>query len=584
MWLNVIPLLLSFLAQPVSPYVWPLDLPQAVTSSFGEYRGGRFHAGLDLRTGGVGKEVKAPAGGFVSRVRCSPWGYGKGVYLTLDDGNTAVFGHLSDFAPDLRDYVRQAQHEGKTYTVDLEPPAGRFRFEAGDVIAYSGDTGIGPAHLHYELRDEAGRPFNPRRAGISWPDTTVPQIRSIVVVPDGAASTVNGDVRPVVVDCRGGNGVYVCGPVSAKGRIGIGLDVIDPANNGDNKLGVYSVRTVAGGRETFAIRIDGFSYEESRHEIVSYHPYLGELGRFLLQWRWPGNGCGIFANGSDGWIDIGDGPVEVVVEAEDFFGNKAVVDLMVVPEPPPSIPPIANVAASDEAGSLEIDCAGAYLIVTARFPGPEPVAPVLRADGAGQPCAFRRVGQKTFRAAVAPAADAESLAIRAEHPRLDAGPQLFHVFHSGKRVRTIAAGGAEVTVKPDSPYGVLFLRPETLGPEAGESPGTHRGPVLRLWPEQTPLNAPVDLSMPLPAGCSRADRLAIYRRGKKQWDMLSTRREGERLIAPVSEFGDFAVFEDTLAPVISDIVVDIPKPAGGEGRLRRSRPISRQMVWQPCFQ
>jgi trigger factor len=87
-------------AGPVSPYTWPLDLPRIVTSSFGEYRGGRFHAGLDLRTGGIGKEEKAPLNGYVSRVRCSPSGYGKAVYLRLEDGNTAVFEMKDEEAAD----------------------------------------------------------------------------------------------------------------------------------------------------------------------------------------------------------------------------------------------------------------------------------------------------------------------------------------------------------------------------------------------------------------------------------------------------------------------------------------------------
>ncbi|HEO69823.1 MAG TPA: M23 family metallopeptidase, partial [Candidatus Hydrogenedentes bacterium] len=100
-------------------YCWPLDLPRLLTSSFAEYRAGRFHAGIDLRTSGIGRDVRAPADGYVSRLRCSPWGYGKAVYLQLDDGHTVVFGHLDAFAEPLAQYVRDAQHAAERYTVDL---------------------------------------------------------------------------------------------------------------------------------------------------------------------------------------------------------------------------------------------------------------------------------------------------------------------------------------------------------------------------------------------------------------------------------------------------------------------------------
>ena len=83
-----------------SGYVWPLKLDPQLTSSFAEYRPGRFHAGIDLRTNGVGREVFAASDGYVSRVRCSPYGYGKAIYLQMNDGNSVVYAHLSSYYPD----------------------------------------------------------------------------------------------------------------------------------------------------------------------------------------------------------------------------------------------------------------------------------------------------------------------------------------------------------------------------------------------------------------------------------------------------------------------------------------------------
>ncbi|MBC7896724.1 MAG: M23 family peptidase, partial [Cytophagaceae bacterium] len=60
----------------------PLAQSPGLTSGFGEYREGRFHAGLDYSTEATtGKPVRAVADGWVERVRASGVGYGRAVYL-----------------------------------------------------------------------------------------------------------------------------------------------------------------------------------------------------------------------------------------------------------------------------------------------------------------------------------------------------------------------------------------------------------------------------------------------------------------------------------------------------------------------
>ncbi len=52
-------LVLAVLVQtPAETYCWPLDIPRQLTSSFAEYRPGRFHAGIDLRTPIVTLELR----------------------------------------------------------------------------------------------------------------------------------------------------------------------------------------------------------------------------------------------------------------------------------------------------------------------------------------------------------------------------------------------------------------------------------------------------------------------------------------------------------------------------------------------
>src|SRR5262245_33823063 len=65
----------------------PIDTPLVLTASFGEYRSGHFHAGLDFSTQqAVGRPVYAPASGWVRRARASGVGYGRGLYFQADDG------------------------------------------------------------------------------------------------------------------------------------------------------------------------------------------------------------------------------------------------------------------------------------------------------------------------------------------------------------------------------------------------------------------------------------------------------------------------------------------------------------------
>ena len=78
---------------------WPLDLPtRYLTSNFMEYRSGRFHAGLDLKTQSrTGFAARAVEDGSIVRVRATPFAYGRAVYLLGNSGRTYVYAHLSRF-------------------------------------------------------------------------------------------------------------------------------------------------------------------------------------------------------------------------------------------------------------------------------------------------------------------------------------------------------------------------------------------------------------------------------------------------------------------------------------------------------
>jgi hypothetical protein len=163
---------------------WPLGTQhRELRGGFGESRTNRFHAGLDLSTGGhVGAEVLAPAAGMVERVRSSGVGYGRSIYLRTADGRMIVFGHLDAYAPELAAYVDSVQRATGDYEQDLWPPLGRFKFAAGERVAWSGQSGAGPPHLHVEVR-HGDMAINPLIAGLAVPDTVAPRLERLILEP-----------------------------------------------------------------------------------------------------------------------------------------------------------------------------------------------------------------------------------------------------------------------------------------------------------------------------------------------------------------------------------------------------------------
>ena len=540
-------------AQGEESYHWPLDLPRELSSSFGEYRTGRFHAGIDLRTGGViGHPVYAAADGHVSRVRCSPYGYGKAIYVQFRDGYSAVYAHLDDYFDELRAYVRRNQHARQSYTVDLYPEPGQFPVRKGQQIAVSGRTGVGPPHLHYEPRDAANRPVNPRLLGISWPDTTRPVMQSLLVSPEGPAGTVNGGYEPITLDVtHHGEGRYTTAPVHISGRIGIGVDVIDPGRDG-LRFGVHVLRLLHEDHEVFRVQHDYLSYDTIHNGAVAYHPFYLDRGRYLLLWRWPGNESPLYAQSSaSGWFETPHTPGELVVEAVDFMGNKATLTIPFRPDSPADAPTTQHAAETN--GHVSMACHGEFLTVTATFSAAESQAPELLVETGATITLlpFRPVSERTWMAAFKPDKSGAH-ALRVHHPRITPFEEVVHVFLRSHATQSVDLDEVQLRIQSDSPYGVLFAQAKPAD-NVSAPPVPLRGRAWRIWPEATPVDARVQLSLPLPDGAENPSRLRLFRETGRGWRYVGGSHEGGRIVAAVRNFGVYAVLEDTQPPTIRDI-------------------------------
>ncbi len=538
-------LLLLATAAPAEPgYVWPLKLEPALTSSFAEYRPGRFHAGIDLRTGGIGREVFAAGDGYISRVRCSPYGYGKAVYLQLADGNSAIYAHLSGYYPALADFVREEQHRTKNYTIDVTLRPGQFPIQRGQLIAPSGQTGIGAPHLHYELRNASEEPINPRLLGVDWPDSTPPAIRKILVAPKGMEGRVNGDVMPVSLDVvRNEQGQYRTAPVDLSGLVGFGADVLDPGAGGYN-LGVYQLRLLVAGQEAFRMQHDLMSYSNHRNAAVSYHPQMREDGRFLVLWRWPGNRCDSYSHSAnEGWVAAPDEAAEFIVEASDFLGNRVEVTIPVRPG--------QDAGAKADAGQgLDLNPLGPDLLVSARFSQAGAEAPALLVNGSeGQ--AFAAMNDKVFRVLFAPQTSG-LYTLEVRHPTLEVAPRDVAVWVQGAQEKTIALGDLQITAGPNAPYGRLMLRAWSLdNPPAHPMPA--RSAAWEVWPDSAPLFDDATVSFPLDPGVEPAKNIHIYRHKGESWSREGTTFSGGRATFKMDTPGVFMAMEDNEAPGFANV-------------------------------
>ncbi|HEV7229996.1 MAG TPA: M23 family metallopeptidase [Bacteroidia bacterium] len=243
----------------------PLDIPVSLAGNFGEIRPNHFHAGLDLKTGQEGLKVHAAADGYVSRIKVSPTGYGKVVYITHPNGYVTVYGHLSRFSGALTKYARDAQYSNENYEIELFPKEGELPVSKGDIIALSGNTGnSGGPHVHFEIRDaKTEYPINPLLFGLNVPDTVKPVIRSLVIYPIGPGSRVNNSNKPLHIIPGGGKKQTEPAPIVLSGSCAFGIQTNDRENkSGENQ--VYSIEVQCDGKTIYRADMKSIGFSESR--------------------------------------------------------------------------------------------------------------------------------------------------------------------------------------------------------------------------------------------------------------------------------------------------------------------------------
>jgi hypothetical protein len=312
-------------------YAWPLLRFSGCTSLFGDYRPGRYHAGLDLRTDGqVGWPVVAVADGYVLRASTSYYGYGKVLYLALDDGRVAVYGHLNEFGPQVTERILAEQKRTQRYYTNLYFKENELRVSRGMTIARTGETGAGAPHLHFEIRTADNRPLNPGWQGFAVADRRDPEIATLWLVPQyegGKMGVGPGGLDPVKVPLTGSAHAPmqpVHGTIFAAGPVGWAVEAYDRKPNSQSRHNVSGLSLVVGGDTLFSARFDSLDFETMDQIRLERLTWLDSDGDVYALYKSRGNELAhsrVSVKHPHGILLVGPGdtalPFEIVVTDEN---------------------------------------------------------------------------------------------------------------------------------------------------------------------------------------------------------------------------------------------------------------------------
>jgi hypothetical protein len=552
----------------------PLRKPLVFNAGFGDYRGGHFHAGFDLGTRRrVGRPVVAPERGWIERVRISGVGYGRALYLRTPDARMLQFGHLDAFAGPLGRYVQSAQDSSGRYEQDLWLSPGQFRVRAGEIIAWSGESGAGGPHLHFEIR-RGDIAYNPQRAGLAVADRLRPELLTLTLEPLDDTSLVEDRSGPFTVSLSRPD------TVSAIGRLRAVVVARDRLGSGSGRVVPWSVGIEWDGRRT-ECRFDSVSWATDMPEA----DYVYDAGRVtgsmgLILWSPAGVRPRVLHAdapvGEDaGTIEIrsGDPPRVLHLWARDLAGGVARRRVVVRPGRP-SPPVIPGLWRGEEPWS---ETSAAFT----SFPGgfvrvSFPVRSAKRGLDLQMGAVARRATQAagawsaTFSVPVNAALNTVRVPIA-----MRAADSVTTTTERGGFVWARRASSADAfELKVDTgqlrvgfPAGALFEETTVLAYGASASGRNGLVPLGSAWqvePSRHTLRRAARVRILAPAGAS-LDRVGLYRLDSGSWQWVGDDHDSDMrtVVGDSRSLGRFALFRDEVGPYVALLKPSAPPARAG---------------------
>jgi murein DD-endopeptidase MepM/ murein hydrolase activator NlpD len=317
-------------------YIWPTNASTIITSSFADYRRTHLHEGIDISTNNqTGYPVYASRDGYVYRIFISRRGYGKMLYVRHNDGFVTMYAHLQRFSDPIDKYVKQLQKQNRRYSLEVDIDSTMFRVSKGDLIAHTGNTGIGSAHLHFEVRDASFNPINPfllPQISSSINDVVPPVFHMVAFTPLSGSAKIQGKHRTLVNDVKKeGPGEYLLTqPIKLSGSVGISVRATDQADVLRYRTGSFRFEMYVDGQLLFN-SAKKFILESEAHQVLAYYDrnlLRSKKGRFEKLYIESGNRLSFYDRlpegaGSIETSELQPGDHELKIVTWDLAGNES---------------------------------------------------------------------------------------------------------------------------------------------------------------------------------------------------------------------------------------------------------------------
>lgn len=528
---------LSFLDDSTS-YAWPTDASPYLSSTFAETRSAHLHSGLDIRTWGrEGYDVYATRDAELYRIAIGPNGYGKVLYLKHADQSFSVYAHLQRFHPEIQAYADSIRLQDYSFEMDHFVEEDRFTFKKGELIGYTGSTGVGPPHLHFELRTPDFEPFNPLLTNLSVDDNIPPVINSIAIESLHPQTLQFSDYE--IAQPLGENGTVLSfGTLHTDSPVGISVNVHDRANRTPNFYAVYELLMVADGDTLFHSQANNFDFTEASMMFLDRsYPILAQTRRgYQRLYNVNGNQLPIYKRLSNrGLLGLRSGEQDVTITAVDYYGNRRSANFTLITEGNRSFEQVTSVPA------YPVRDTNGRSSLSNKSPGNPRVAP-----------SYSILDNKPVLRGPAPS-DSDYNYILSE---ADYSPVSVTTIHPGKKslIHT-PQNRAWVTIPAESLYDTLSISMEYVT--------SKNLPSIRFQPNRLPVNGSMQFTMLLPDEIADDPSIGLYSYDEyrnRHTYLNSTITHGV-LKAEIKEFAELRIRRDQTAPWVGKAKI-VADPSG----------------------